>query len=154
MGTTTAAPDKPSPRPQLPLWKRVMVWIIRAVLVYLIVLVVRNPWPLLRMRTFPALLLWIIFFVYWAIAGRNSAPTKSSESTASTYFHQIILNIALILLFWPAPGLKKGWFLPQQLRYLVVVGAVVQGAFIFLAVAFKPTSSHTCLNYLKAVVPM
>jgi protein-S-isoprenylcysteine O-methyltransferase Ste14 len=112
---------------------RILVWVVRLVLVLLIIKVARNPWPLLRSRVFPALLLWIGFTVYWAIAARNSAPTKSSESGASTWFHQAVLTSALALLFAPVPGLT-GWFLPQRLHFLVAVGAIVQAAFILLAV--------------------
>ncbi|MBZ5521907.1 MAG: hypothetical protein LAP21_06670 [Acidobacteriia bacterium] len=38
-------------------------------------------------RVSPALILWLIFTLYWTIASRNSAPTRSSESRKSTYFH-------------------------------------------------------------------
>lgn len=131
--TITAASGEPTPRPPLPLWKRILAWIVRLVLVFLIIKVARNPWPLLRSRVFPALLLWITFSVYWGIAGRNSAPTKSSESGASTWFHQIVLTLALVLLFAPVPGLT-GWFLPQRLHFLVAAGAIIQAAFILLAV--------------------
>ena len=48
-------------------------------------------------------------------------------------FHQLVLNLAVVLLFWPAPGLK-GWFLPQRWHFLVAVGAIIQAGFIVLAV--------------------
>jgi len=117
----------------MPLWQRLLVWAVRILLLLSIIKVARNPWPLLRSRVFPAMLLWIIFWIYWGIAGRNSAPTKTSESTASKWFHQIVLNLALILLFLPVPGLTR-WFLPQRLHFLVIAGATVQAAFILLAV--------------------
>lgn len=84
-------------------------------------------------RVFPSIILWVIFSVYWTIASRNSATAKSSESKSSTAFHQIALNVALVLLFWPAPGLTS-WFLPQRFHFLVPVGASIQAAFILLAV--------------------
>ncbi len=84
-------------------------------------------------RIFPALILWVIFSLYWTIASRNSAPSKDSESKRSTVFHQLVLNAALILLFWPAPGLK-GWFLPQRFHFLVAIGAIIQATFVLLAV--------------------
>ena len=129
----TSASDQPLQRRRLPLWGRILVWIVRLVLLYLLYRVVRNPWPLLHSRVFPALLLWIGFTVYWSIAGRNSAPTKSSESTKSTWFHQLVINAALLLLFIPVPGLT-GWFLPERLHYLVTAGAILQAGFILLAV--------------------
>ena len=132
VATTAATSDSPSPRRQLPLWARVLVWIVRLVLLYLIIRLVRNPWPLLRSRIFVALLLWIGFFVYWGIAARNSAATKSSESRASTWLHQIAITAALLLLFIPVPGLT-GWFLPERQSF-IVAGAIIQAAFILLAV--------------------
>lgn len=87
-------------------------------------------------RVTPALILWVIFSIYWTVASKNSAENKSSESKASTAFHQIVLNVALLLLFIPVPGLK-GWFLPQRFHFLVAVGATVQAAFILLAVSAR-----------------
>ncbi|HEY6250602.1 MAG TPA: isoprenylcysteine carboxylmethyltransferase family protein, partial [Candidatus Angelobacter sp.] len=84
-------------------------------------------------RVTPALVLWVTFSVYWTIASRNSAQTKNSESWVSTVFHQLVLNAAVVLLFWPAPGLK-GWFLPQRFHFLVAIGAIIQAGFILLAV--------------------
>jgi protein-S-isoprenylcysteine O-methyltransferase Ste14 len=84
-------------------------------------------------RLIPALVLWVIFSLYWGIAGLNSAPTKRSESWVSTYFHQFMLGVALLLLILPVPGLN-GWFLPERLHFLVVAGAIVQAGFLLLAV--------------------
>jgi protein-S-isoprenylcysteine O-methyltransferase Ste14 len=83
-------------------------------------------------RITPALILWVMFSIYWTVASKNSAENKSSESKASTAFHQIMLNVALLLLFIPVPGLK-GWFLPQRFHFLVVVGVIIQAAFFLLA---------------------
>lgn len=87
-------------------------------------------------RVTPAILLWLVFSIYWTIASKNSAKAQSSESKASAAFHQIVLNVALLLLFIPVPGLT-GWFLPRRFYFLVVVGAVVQAAFILLAVSAR-----------------
>lgn len=89
--------------------------------------------PSFEKRLIPALVLWIIFSLYWGIAGLNSAPTKSSESWVSTYFHQFMLGVALLLLILPVPGLN-GWFLPERLHFLVVAGAIIQAGFLLLAV--------------------
>ena len=130
---TTAVFEQPKPRRRLPLWARILVWIVRLALLFLVIQLLRNPWPVLHNRMFPALLLWVVFFVYWAIEGRNSAPDKRAESKRSTYFHALLLNSALVLLFWPAPGLK-GWFLPQGLPHHVAAGTIIQGAFMVLAI--------------------
>ena len=84
-------------------------------------------------RVLPALVLWLIFSAYWSIAGLNAAPTATSESRGSTVAHQVLLNGALILLFWEAPGLT-GWFLPRRWHFLVPVGVIVQVGFMLLAV--------------------
>ena len=89
--------------------------------------------PSLDNRLIPALALWVIFSLYWGIAGLNSAPTKSSESRASTYFHQFVLGVALLLLILSAPGLN-GWFLPERFHFLIVAGAIIQVGFLLLAV--------------------
>lgn len=87
-------------------------------------------------RVTPAILLWLAFSIYWTIASKNSAKAQSSESKASTAFHQIVLNVALLLLFIPVPGLT-GWFLPRRFHFLVVVGVIVQAAFFLLAVSAR-----------------
>lgn len=131
--TTTLPSPEPVRRRRLSPQMRVVVWIVRLVLLYALIKVVRNPWPLLHSRVFQAMLLWIGFSLYWGIAGRNSAPAKTPESRASKWFHQIVLNLALLLLFLPVPGLT-GWFLPERLHLLVAVGAVLQAAFMLLAI--------------------
>jgi protein-S-isoprenylcysteine O-methyltransferase Ste14 len=90
----------------------------------------------LENRLIPNLILWLIFGVYWGTAGLNSAPTKSSESWVSTYFHQFMLCAAFLLLILPVPGLT-GWFLPWRLHLLVPTGAIVQAAFLVLAVSAR-----------------
>ena len=89
--------------------------------------------PSFEKRLIPALVLWMIFGVYWGIAGLDSAPTKNSESWVSTYFHQFLLCAAFLLLILPVSGLN-GWFLPQRLHFVVAVGATVQTGFILMAV--------------------
>lgn len=84
-------------------------------------------------RITPALLLWALFSIYWTVASKNSAKSQSSESRASTAFHQIILNAALLLLFIPLPGLS-GWYLPQRFHFLLAVGVIVQIGGFLLAV--------------------
>lgn len=92
-----------------------------------------QPPSLVGTRVFPSLVLWVAFGIYWAIAGLNSAPTQSSESPASTYFHQLLLGTALVLALWPVTGLT-GWFLPQRFHFLAPVGVIIQAGFVLLAV--------------------
>jgi protein-S-isoprenylcysteine O-methyltransferase Ste14 len=77
-------------------------------------------------------LLWIAFSAYWTAASKNSAAAKRSESVKSTALHQTILNVALLLLFIPVPGLM--WRFRPDAFLFVPVGLGVQAAFILLAV--------------------
>jgi protein-S-isoprenylcysteine O-methyltransferase Ste14 len=134
MVTTATAPSvEPAPQRRISVWEHLLAWTIRLVLLWLIVEAARDPWQLLGSRTFPALVLFIASHVYWGIVGRNSAPAKTSESRASKWFHEIVLLLAFLLLFWPVPGLT-GWFLPERFHFLVAAGAIMQAAFILLAV--------------------
>ena len=79
-----------------------------------------------------SLLLWVLFSVYWSIAAKDSAPTKSSESIWSRQFHVIVVNGALLLLVLPVPGLTRR-FLPAS-KFVVAAGLIIQAAFVLLAV--------------------
>lgn len=92
-------------------------------------------------RITPALILWVLFSIYWTIASRNSAESKSSESKASTVYHQIMLNVALLLLFIPVPGLRT-WFLPQRFHLLVMAGMAIQIGGFVLAVWARRHLGH------------
>jgi len=79
-----------------------------------------------------SLALWVLFSIYWSIAAKDSAPTRTSETVASRQLHVIIVNVALLVLVFPVPGLTRR-FLPSS-PLLVVGGLAVQAAFIGLAV--------------------
>ena len=133
--STTALPEGPARR-QIPPWARVVAWVVRIGLVVLLYYAIRLHWlsmNMLRARIFPGVMLFIAFSIYWGIASRNRAPTKSSESRGSTIFHQVFTNAAYVVLFWPIPGLK-GWFEPPQLYWLVILGIIIEALSILLAV--------------------
>ena len=79
-----------------------------------------------------SLVLWMIFSIYWSIASKESAATKSSESWWSRQLHLVIVNVALVMLVLPIPGLTQR-FLPDSFA-LIVAGLAIQAAFILLAV--------------------
>ncbi|MGH9702188.1 MAG: methyltransferase family protein, partial [Candidatus Acidiferrales bacterium] len=79
-----------------------------------------------------SLALWVLFSIYWSIAAKDSAPTRSSESIGSRQLHLILVNIALLVLVFPVPGLTRQ-FLPAS-QFFLVAGLMVQAAFILLAV--------------------
>jgi protein-S-isoprenylcysteine O-methyltransferase Ste14 len=73
-----------------------------------------------------------LFSVYWSIAAKDSAPTKTSESKWSRGLHLALVNGGVLLLILPVPGLTRR-FLPDS-RFLVAAGLLVEAAFILLAV--------------------
>jgi protein-S-isoprenylcysteine O-methyltransferase Ste14 len=76
--------------------------------------------------------LWIVFTLYWTISARDSAPKQSAESTWSRQLHLILVNVALLLLILPVPGLTRR-FLPAT--YPVIgVGVAMQAASLLFAV--------------------
>lgn len=79
-----------------------------------------------------ALGLWLVFSIYWSIAAKDSAATKTSESWWSRQLHLVIVNVALVMLVLPIPGLTRR-FLPDS-RALVIAGLAIQAAFVLLAV--------------------
>jgi protein-S-isoprenylcysteine O-methyltransferase Ste14 len=79
-----------------------------------------------------SLALWLLFSLYWSIAAKKSAATKTSESVWSRQLHLILVNGAALLLFLPVPGLTRS-FLPAS-HFLVAAGLTIQAAFILLAV--------------------
>ena len=79
-----------------------------------------------------SLVLWLLFSIYWALAAKDSAPTRSSESVWSRQLHLVLVNAALLLLVLPVPGLT--WrFLPAN-PFLVADGLMTQASFILFAV--------------------
>jgi len=79
--------------------------------------------------------LWLAFSVYWSVASKDKAPTKSGESHVSRQAHVVAVNFALLILLFPIPGLTRR-FLPD-VAALQAVGLLVQAAFIALAVSAR-----------------
>ena len=75
--------------------------------------------------------LWMAFSVYWGAAAKNSAKAKISEPLKSTMLQQLMLNVALLLLFIPVPRLM--WQFRPDAFYFVPIGIGVQAAFFWLA---------------------
>ena len=76
--------------------------------------------------------LWLVFSIYWSIASKDRAPDRSGESILSRQAHVIAVNLALLLLILPIPGLTQR-FAPDT-RALAAVGLAIQAASIVLAV--------------------
>ena len=75
---------------------------------------------------------WVAFSQYWALAARNAAQAKSSESSKSRLVHELLLNGGLLLLFVPVPGLRQS-FLPSP-AVGIAAGLAVQASFCALAI--------------------
>jgi protein-S-isoprenylcysteine O-methyltransferase Ste14 len=79
--------------------------------------------------------LWIAFVVYWSAAASKAAPTQSRESRESRRVHQRLLNLAMLLVFVPVPGLD-GRILPAG-SWVVVLGIAIQAASFGLAISAR-----------------
>jgi len=146
---SAAVPDRPTRR-KLPLGAKIIIWTVRVAFAALTVCAFKFHWftlSTLKSRLFPGVILFIFFTIYWSASARNSAPTKSSESKRSTIFHQVVMNSAYVILFWPIPGLR-GWWLPANSPYLLPVGVVVEAAGIALAIWAR---RHLGRNWSAAV---
>jgi protein-S-isoprenylcysteine O-methyltransferase Ste14 len=74
--------------------------------------------------------IWVVFSIYWEIEAKKAARDKSGESSASRVLHVTIVNVALLLLFIPVPGLN-GRYLPAA---LIPLGLAIQTGGVLLAV--------------------
>jgi protein-S-isoprenylcysteine O-methyltransferase Ste14 len=79
-----------------------------------------------------AIALIVLFSVYWSIASKSSAPALSSESRLSRQIHVIALNLSVLVLILPVPGLARR-FLPAGLL-LQAIGLVLETAGILFAI--------------------
>jgi protein-S-isoprenylcysteine O-methyltransferase Ste14 len=74
---------------------------------------------------------WVVFSLYWDIAAKKTAVTKSSESRASRGIHVFLTNAALILELIPFRG--AGRFLPLS-SAIMAAGLAIEAAGLFLAI--------------------
>jgi len=74
---------------------------------------------------------WVAFSLYWEIAARNVAETKSSESRASRGLHVFLTNVAVLLQIAPIRGL--GRFLPVS-SSIMVTGLAIEAGGLYLAI--------------------
>jgi protein-S-isoprenylcysteine O-methyltransferase Ste14 len=74
---------------------------------------------------------WVMFSVYWEVAAKGAAATKSSESRASRSIHVFLTNAALIMVLAPIRGL--GRLLPVS-ALIMSAGLSVEALGLFLAI--------------------
>lgn len=90
-----------------------------------------NTTPLGRIQLIAACIPWLIFSLYWEIAAKNAAKTKSSETSLSRAVHLTLTNLAL--LFEIVQFSFLGRFLPAS--YPVIAAGFVVSAFgLFVAI--------------------
>jgi len=78
-----------------------------------------------------AILGWVVFGVYWEIAGRKAAKAKRTESSASRGVHVLLANVALLLIIAPIRGL--GRLLPLSATF-TTAGLMVEALGLCLAI--------------------
>jgi protein-S-isoprenylcysteine O-methyltransferase Ste14 len=92
----------------------------------------RPDSPLLaHQRYFYAVIPWVLFSLYWEVAGRNAAEAKSSESGGSRAFHVTLTNLALLLEIAPIRGF--GRFLPLS-SFTLAAGLAIELLGLFLTI--------------------
>src|SRR5271154_2768146 len=69
---------------------------------------------------------WVVLILYWNAAAKKASPAKSSESRGSRRVHELLMNVALLLVIFPVPGLRQR-FLPDLL-VVVWMGLAIQTA--------------------------
>jgi protein-S-isoprenylcysteine O-methyltransferase Ste14 len=87
--------------------------------------------PLARVQLVVAAIPWLIFSLYWEIAAKSVAATKSSESSSSRGVHLFLTNAALLLEIIQFPIL--GRFLPAT-YWEIASGAAVSVCGLFVAI--------------------
>ena len=70
---------------------------------------------------------WSVFALYWSAAAKNASPVKSAESRPSRRVHELLVNLALLLVVFPVPGLPGRRFLPGG-PYPACAGLCIQTA--------------------------
>ncbi len=76
------------------------------IVVVLAVLVTAVVWSRPSWWMLASAAIWVGFSVYWSRAARQSAPIARSESGRSRRWHELMLNLSILLLFVPLPWLS------------------------------------------------
>lgn len=79
-----------------------------------------------------SIVLLVLFSLYWEVAAKDAADTKTQESRPSRGIHLTLVTAAQLLLLFPIPGLRAR-FLPNATA-LTLIGLLIEAAFLLLAV--------------------
>ncbi len=127
----------PKPTPVIQIGKlriegRWAVLVLLAILALIVIQILRHPPTFQKWPLWISAAEWLFFVGYWSRAAKNSAPAKKSESKQSRAIHELLLNIALILLFISIPGLRTR-FVPASAKF-ASIGLLIQAASILFAI--------------------
>jgi protein-S-isoprenylcysteine O-methyltransferase Ste14 len=90
----------------------------------------QGPWLSAAMKW--SIGMMVAFSIYWTIAAKDQAPTHTSESVLSRQFHLWLINLALLMIMLPIPGLR--WRLLPGTFSWHAAGLALQAASTLLAV--------------------
>ena len=86
-----------------------------------------HAWPLWICAA-----IWTSFSILWEIASKNTSDDKTTESSVARSLHVCMINVALLLVFIPVPGLTQR-FVPASTA-IAILGLIFQFAGLFFAV--------------------
>jgi len=127
--TPNSAEREPQQRPQAMIklgglvLKGPAATVVISVMSALIFLAIFYSRPTVRMLASAAI--WIVMIVYWNISARNIRPVARAEDPESTRRRQLLLNLAILMLFVPVPGLTWQFLAPSTTA--IATGFTVQG---------------------------
>jgi protein-S-isoprenylcysteine O-methyltransferase Ste14 len=93
-----------------------------AVMSALITMAIFYSRPAIRMLASAAI--WLVMIVYWNSSVRKIRPVVKAEDAKSIARRQLLLNLAILMLFVPVPGLTRQFLAPT--RAAVAAGFTVQ----------------------------
>lgn len=122
-------------------WAAFATLMIHALLVSLIV------WSRPRLGMLLSAAIWLGFIVFWGVTVRRHGPTEAEETSQSRAAHQNLMNLGLLLLFAPIPGLRWRYVPPNP--WLTPAGLAVQVAAALFHVWAR---AHLGRNWSSAVL--
>ena len=86
-------------------------------------------------RLLPGLAIYLIFGLYWLAASNNRAEDSAPESFGSSSIHKVLVNLSLLLICMPLPGLTLR-LVPSTPLWLAI-GLLVEAGGVALAIAAR-----------------